>query len=71
MSLEVVDVCNSLGWGRSLGKELCWRAVTMDCLVIIVWHVFDKWKRHSFVWLQHQPQRMAALVTVILVLFES
>jgi hypothetical protein len=41
--IELVDICNSLGWGSLLGKELCWWAVVKDCLSIIVLHVFYEW----------------------------
>jgi hypothetical protein len=43
LHLEFGDVCNSLGWGRSLGKELRWQAVTKDCLSIIVLYMFYEW----------------------------
>ncbi len=43
LSLELIDVCNGLGWGRLLRKELRWQAVAKDCLGIIVLHVFYEW----------------------------
>jgi hypothetical protein len=39
----LVDVCNRLSWGRSLGKELNWQAVSKDCLGIIVLYVVYEW----------------------------
>ncbi len=40
LCLEFVGICNSLGWGRLLGKELHWQAVAKECLSIIVLYVF-------------------------------
>ncbi len=71
LSLELVDVCYSLGWGSLLGTELCWQAVAKYCLGFLFCMCFTSEMHHSFVWLQRQPWSMAAHVTMIFVLFES
>ncbi len=43
LHLELVDVCNSLGWRRLLRKELRWQAAAKNCLRIIVLHMFYEW----------------------------